>query len=515
MTYVEHPLIRKDTIESRVYQEKILATAVTKNTLVVLPTGLGKTALAAMVVAHTMQKYPEKRVLFLAPTRPLVTQHRNSFVKFFNIDDDEIAAITGFLNPEDREFMYRKKIIFATPQVVKNDVANGFIDFEKFSLLVFDEVHRTRGAYAYSAIAKIFEESSPGGRVLALTASPGSSREKIDKMCSDIGIEAVEIRMDTDEDVLPYVKERDVEWVFADLPKEFEEIIKLLRGYIDKKAEKIGPMVQGNITKGRLIELQRKMQAKIRQGDKSAFFAVSTIAELLKVEYALEMAESQGISALVNYLKKMKSDADENKSRAVKRIMSDEDIKKCFVDAEELFSRGVEHPKLTKLVEIVRGVFAENSEAKIIIFSNYRNTVNEIVKKLGAVDGCRPVSFVGQSRNEINDGITQTEQTNRLQLFRDGYHNCLVGTSISEEGLDIPAVDVAVFYEPIASEIRSIQRRGRVGRSVKGKVFVLIAKKTRDEAYYWSAQHKERNMKRILTSMQFTPKSRGLQRWAR
>ncbi len=517
MTYIDHPLIKSNSIESRVYQEKILATAINKNTLVVLPTGLGKTALSAMLVAHTLQNKPDKRILFLAPTRPLVNQHKKSFENFFNLGDKDMEAITGFIDPIDREFMYRKKIIFATPQVVKNDIVNGSIDMENFSLLILDEVHRARGAYAYSGIAQQFLQKSGGGRILALTASPGSSKEKINQMCEELGIEAVEIRLETDADVTPYVKEKEVEWVFVELPKDFEEISAILKDYIEKKAKRAG-ILPGNMSKGRLIELQRQMQDRIRRGDKSAFHAVSTIAELLKVEHALEMVESQGIAALNNYLKKMAADADEGKTRAVKRIMEDDGIKICVNKAEALLAQGVEHPKINELEKIVSKLFAENEDAKIIIFSNYRNTVLQIINALKNTAGARPISFIGQStRNDYDEGLTQTEQTRRLELFRSGHYNCLIGTSISEEGLDIPAVDVAIFYEPIASEIRSIQRRGRVGRSVKGKIFVLIAKNTRDEAYYWSSHHKERRMKAILTRMQGKDLNygRGLNRWAK
>ena len=260
------------------------------------------------------------------------------------------------------------------------------------------------------------------------------------------------------------------------------------------------------------------MQDRIRKGDKSAFFAVSMVAELLKVEHALEMVESQGIAALVNYLRKMAADATEGKTRAVKRIMADEEIKLCVQKAESLLEKGIEHPKMLALTKIVKKVFDDNKDAKIIIFSNYRNTVSQIVQALKKLENARPISFIGQAtKSDYDEGLTQKEQLERLQLFRDGYYNCLIGTSISEEGLDIPAVDVAVFYEPIASEIRSIQRRGRVGRSVKGKIFVLITKNTRDEAYYWSSHHKERRMKSILTKMQGKELSfgKGLNKWAK
>ena len=78
----------------------------------------------------------------------------------------------------------------------------------------------------------------------------------------------------------------------------------------------------------------------------------------------------------------------------------------------------------------------------------------------------------------------------------------LVASSIGEEGLDIPAVDSVVFYEPIPSEIRSIQRRGRAGRFKEGEIIILVTRGTRDEYYHWSSFNREKRMKHIITSMQ-------------
>ena len=60
---------------------------------------------------------------------------------------------------------------------------------------------------------------------------------------------------------------------------------------------------------------------------------------------------------------------------------------------------------------------------------------------------------------------------------------------------------MVVFYETTPSEIRHIQRRGRTGRFGKGKVVLLIAKGTRDEAFYYVSQNKERQMHRTLSDM--------------
>jgi Fanconi anemia group M protein len=88
-----------------------------------------------------------------------------------------------------------------------------------------------------------------------------------------------------------------------------------------------------------------------------------------------------------------------------------------------------------------------------------------------------------------------------LENFKDGKFNVIIMTSVGELGLDIPAVDLIVFYEPVPSAIRQIQRRGRTSRHKDGKLKVLVTKGTRDEAYRWSAHHKEKRMHTILSDL--------------
>ena len=126
------------------------------------------------------------------------------------------------------------------------------------------------------------------------------------------------------------------------------------------------------------------------------------------------------------------------------------------------------------------------------------------MKSLGGIENVKPIEFVGQ-----REGMTQKEQNQRLSDFRDGHHNVLVCTSIGEEGLDIPEMDLALFYEPVPSGIRSVQRRGRVGRQKIGKIVFLITRDTRDEAYYWTAKKKEQSMHKTLHGMQQGQKDIG------
>ena len=113
---------------------------------------------------------------------------------------------------------------------------------------------------------------------------------------------------------------------------------------------------------------------------------------------------------------------------------------------------------------------------------------------------------MGQPKRELDIGMSQEEQSGVLESFRNGEFDVLVATSIAEEGLDIPEVDLVVFYEPIPSEIRYIQRRGRTGRKSSGCVIILAAKDTIDERYLYASKRRMEKMKQILSSLNATLK---------
>ena len=110
-------------ITPRLYQETIIGTCINKNCLVVLPTGMGKTIIALMLASQRLKCFPNSKVLFLAPTRPLVEQHLQTFKKHFEIDKEKLAVFTGYVRPEKRSELWKQaKIIFSTPQGLENDI---------------------------------------------------------------------------------------------------------------------------------------------------------------------------------------------------------------------------------------------------------------------------------------------------------------------------------------------------------------------------------------------------------
>ena len=126
-------------------------------------------------------------------SKPLTNQICNEFKECTTINKDKIILLTGATPPTKRIGLYADAIIItATPQTIKEDLENNRITLENFSLLTIDEAHRSRENFANTKVAKYYKKQNPKGRILALTASPGSTKAKIDEICKNLYIEAVE-----------------------------------------------------------------------------------------------------------------------------------------------------------------------------------------------------------------------------------------------------------------------------------------------------------------------------------
>ncbi|MDG6243438.1 MAG: DEAD/DEAH box helicase [Methanolobus sp.] len=504
--YIRHPLIKTDTVEQRLYQLDLAGKALDTSTLVVLPTGLGKTVISLLVMASRLEKYGGK-VMMLSPTKPLVEQHASFYRNVFNLPEEEVLTFTGSVSPEKRADMWKKgKVIVSTPQVIENDILTRRISLEDVTHITFDEAHRAIGNYAYTYIAEKYFETAKNPLCLGITASPGSSDEKIAEVCQSLHIGSVAVKTESDRDVIPYIHKKEIEWVRINLPEGMREIKELLDRVLDdrfKKLSELGYTIhnQKYVSKKDLLNLQAKLQGELRGlPDPAVYGAISILAEILKVNHAVEIIETQGLGSLRMYMERLDNEAgSKSGSKASKRLTEDLYIRQM---ARRLNDCDMEHPKLEHVKRIVYEELENKTRSRVIVFANYRDTAEMITNALSEVEGIRPVRFVGQASKYKDKGLTQKQQVDIIEKFKAGEHNVLVATSVAEEGLDIPSTDLVLFYEPIPSEIRSIQRKGRTGRKHQGRVVVLITKGTRDEGYYWSSLSKERKMQSNMKELQ-------------
>jgi len=502
---VKREFIKPDTIERREYQINIANSAAKNNTLVVLPTGLGKTIVALILTAEELKKENNK-ILFLAPTKPLVVQHAQFLQEFLTIDKESIIIFTGETSPGKRREMWENaRIIVSTPQVIENDLLSKRLNLKDVSFIIFDECHHAVGEYAYVFVSEMYQKQLDDRLVLGMTASPGNDVSKILEVCKNLDISNIEIRTKYDPDVRPYVHDLKIMWKEIPLPQDFAHTIQLLRKALSERLKvlkNIGVIESSSVSlinRTKLLEAQKRIQGEIRsraKPPKILFRAASTQSEAMKIHYALELLQTQGVNALKNYFQRMGKEAvSKDSSKASRTIMADNNILEAVAYAKSL---DIEHPKVPEIVKIVEKQLETKPNSRIIVFTHYRDTSSYISKLLENVKKARPSRFIGQATKEGDKGLTQKEQSKVIQKFKEGEYNVLIATSVAEEGLDIPSTDLVIFYEPIPSEIRAIQRRGRTGRKMPGKVIILITKGTPDEGYYWASKRKEKRMRSEL-----------------
>jgi Fanconi anemia group M protein len=501
--YVDHPLLAPEALQARRYQLDLAATARESHTLVCLPTGLGKTAVSAMVTAERLHEDSGGKALFLAPTKPLVEQHAGDYREWFTVPDDEIVVFTGEVRPEDRAEVWESaRIVIATPQVVENDVLGSRVDLRDVVHLTFDECHRATGDYAYNYIAERYHGDAADPLVTGMSASPGGDRETIVEVCENLGVEEVEVMTEDDADVAAYTYATEVEWKHVELPDDVLEIRDALNDVIVDRLESLKEMgvsrtTDPNLSESDLGKIRKQLQALMEKGESAGYQGMSMHAEIRKLRTAVTYVETQSVESLRRYFERQRNAAAASgASKASQRLVSEPGVQRAMRLAEEYDGL---HPKFRRARMLVAETLGIDGGDRVIVFTESRDTAEFLTEFLG--DHFETRKFVGQGDREGSEGMTQTQQKETLDAFRAGEFEVLVSTSVAEEGLDVPEVDLVLFYEPVPTAVRSIQRKGRTGRQTEGRVVVLLAEDTRDEAYFWISKRREEEMEEELRSL--------------
>ena len=490
--FVEHRYIKKSSIEHRDYQDNLAKQAISENCLIVLPTGLGKTTVALHVIAEFLSR-GKGGVLFLAPTRVLAHQHYE-FLKN-NLLIDDIALVTGEDLLAKRKKLWINSIICATPEIVKNDLDRQIVSPGQFSLVIFDEAHRTVGDYAYSGIAERFANIDV--RIIGMTATLPSEKQKAEEMVKILKIASIAQRTEESPDVSPYVQQTDTQWITVELGPEMKEIQALIKATLDSRyleLKKLGLNLSGSRSMSELLRVREFVLRQNRRAAKPLFTAIRLI-------HALNVFESHGVTSFLRFCER----TQEKKGVGIKDLFeNDLNFGKAVRLARQAQQKGIEHSKMDKLREVLQEI-----PGRALVFTSYRDSVDVIHQKLNEMG--IPAGFLIGKAGET--GLKQKKQIETIQKFRDGQYRVLIATRVGEEGLDISEVNLVVFFDNVPSSIRYIQRKGRTGRKDYGRLVVLIAKDTTDETYYWIGKRKVTAAKGMGEKMnkflqQETPKSK-------
>jgi ERCC4-related helicase/ERCC4-type nuclease len=499
---VDRPLVVPGALERRAYQLRLADAASCGHTLVCLPTGLGKTAVSLLVTARRLHEAGGKSLL-LAPTKPLVAQHAEFYREALDIPDEEVVVFTGEVSPDDRAALWADaRVVIATPQVVENDLVGNRVSLSAVTHCTFDECHRATGDYAYNYIAERYHAGAADPLVTGMSASPGDDEESILQVCENLGLGSVEVMTEADADVAEYTHDTSVEWERVELPETVEEVRDALKEVIRDRLTQLKELgvtstTQPDVSEREIHKTQGRLRDLMDNDQSEGYQGMSLLAEVRKLRTAVTYVETQSVESFRQYMERQREAArSSGASKADQRLVSEPKVRRAVRLAREYDDL---HPKFRRARMKIAETLGIQGGERVIVFTESRDTAETLTAFLG--EHFSTERFVGQSDTEGSAGMTQAEQQDTLERFRAGGFEVLVSTSVAEEGLDVPEVDLVLFYEPVPTAIRAIQRKGRTGRQTEGAVTVLLAEDTRDEAYFWKARNDQQEMEQELRNL--------------
>ncbi|KAG5981460.1 3'-5' DNA helicase [Claviceps digitariae] len=505
----------------RDYQFSIVKNSLFNNTLVALPTGLGKTFIAATVMLNFYRWTKSAKIVFVAPTKPLVAQQVDACYNIVGIPRSDTTLLTGDIPPALRVDEWEtKRVFFMTPQTLLNDLSHGYADPKSIALIVVDEAHRAVGEYAYAKVVKLIRRFSNSFRILALTATPGSKVETVQEVIDNLGISHCEIRTEESLDIRQYVHDRNTEQVVLDPSDEMNLISELFTQALKPLMDKLSSQ---NIYYGRnpmamttygLMQAQKDwFGTRGRHANQGVQFMMRAIFSVLtSLAHSIKLLNFHGIKPFYDNMVDFRSEQEERGEKGSKykrQIVEDASFRKMMdkISGWLKVDGFVGHPKLTALADCVLNHFmdqGEGSATRVIVFSEYRDSAEDIVRELNKHQPLLKASvFVGQADGKRGEGMKQAQQIQTIDRFKKGEFNILVATSIGEEGLDIGQVDLIVCYDSSASPIRMLQRMGRTGRKRAGNIVLLLMRGKEEDQFAKSKDSYEKMQKLICEGSRF------------
>ncbi|CAM9259423.1 unnamed protein product, partial [Choristocarpus tenellus] len=506
----------------REYQRQIVTEALFKNTLVSLPTGLGKTLIAAVVMYNFYRWFPEGKVVFLAPTKPLVAQQISACYDIMGIPEEHTAELQGSVAPERRQQLWEeRRVFYCTPQSMANDIQKKRCDPGRFVCVVVDEAHRATGNYAYVPVIRAVAAATPHFRVLALSATPGSDLKTIQQVLVNLRIANIECRSEDDAEVAKHTHARQVEVVKCKLGSHIDSIrqglVSVMQPLVSRMCGKRLLFTKDPMTLKAWTVIQSLHQFR-REAHSNGIAHMARevegeMAVLIKVVHAKDTLVTHGAAVCIHATCSKLGGMEEEvalrgfRSKAMKEVMQHSQWAGLMTllrqTTKDMSGVSIKHPKLIKLKEVLREHFARHkaggSSTRAIVFTQFRDSVEEITEFLSSEELLCVKPFIGQGRGRVGvtegggedggereslgeallpkqrlKGQTQKEQKAVVKAFFSGEYNCLVATCIAEEGLDIGEVDLIVSFDALNSPVRMVQRMGRTGRKRAGKVVVLV-----------------------------------------
>ncbi|KAF8973413.1 hypothetical protein BGZ46_009919 [Entomortierella lignicola] len=413
----------------RDYQYNIIRRALFSNTLVSLPTGLGKTFIAAVVMLNYFRWFPKSKIIFMAPTRPLVNQQIEACFNICGISQEETVEMTGQQNSELRKEMWlEKRVIYCTPQVLQNDIKSGICPAEDIVCLVVDEAHRAVGRYAYSEVIRLLEPINQDIRIMALTATPGGDIKTVQKVVQNLKIAKIEMRTEDSMDLQRYIFKRTVQEMVIPCGREVGDIrdkfVKMIRPMLDRlcKLNVLRTADPAQLSRFIILQGRDAYIAEHPQHSATKSFVMKQVGITMGLVHAYELLTIHGIRPFYANMDPFSNNNSSNSSTGnqtgakgvgVKRKYGDNDADKDDDNKPSLARKAMEeipdfmrmmdsirikmknpgfcsHPKIERLVGIVIQHFTDHQDQNDAIVKARTDSAESSITDTDGVDHTLP-----------------------------------------------------------------------------------------------------------------------------
>lgn len=409
----------------RDYQYSIVNRAIFHNVLVALPTGLGKTFIASTVMLNFLRWFPKLKIIFMAPTKPLVAQQIKACCGITGIPSSKVAILLDRTRKNRAEIWDEKSVFFTTPQVVENDLTAGIVDPKLVVLLVVDEAHRSKGNYAYNNVVKFISRFSKSFRILALTATPAADVEGVQEIVNNLHISYVEVRTERSIDIFKYLKRKKIERITADLSDEvtwaIDQICRAAAPILKTANEKGIYDIQDplKINAFTAMDAQQRLVRNqgIPEGLKWANYFILQL--LIVIGQCLRRLNIYGVRAFYLYfLEKYtefnaKYNSGKLKNHMAAKFYTNPGIKELMSKCQTLVDdpNFLGHRKLEIVIFELSSFFEKtwHEDSRVIIFTEFRQSALDIVRAIensSSTEGSsqrkalRPHIFIGQAKEK-------------------------------------------------------------------------------------------------------------------
>ncbi|PIK43956.1 putative ATP-dependent RNA helicase DDX58-like [Apostichopus japonicus] len=544
----------------RNYQVELAGSALEgHNTIIISPTGTGKTHVAAYIIhkhfnrLKKMDSGRKPKVLFVVHTKVLADQQHKKLEELIgSLDRRILSAVGENLNCPFAEILRMADVVVLTAQVLQNGLTEGEdkVDIGNISLLIFDECHNCHKGHPFNQIMhkyheekrRLVDKSAPQEiidssvpQIIGMTASIGTGKgkstakafEHILEICANLDTEEVQTVGDK-EDLQKYLNiplEIDPHIVPPRKNDKFKEALETIMAEIEKK---LRIEFEGEIVKGKVGDVDISCNG---QRDSQIYEAWVKKFERESVKLTEMMAKSKKFwSCLFNLLVynrglclnrdvRMKDAITYLKERFAERRpligeCNQELIKKFdsrLKYYENLSEEDGENPVLIRLREIIDMEFSNKPDSRALLFTptvQSTKALKDWIEETREFDGFN----LNPSRVTGATELTSAERANTIRKFRIGEHKLLVVTNVVEQGMDVPECNLVIRLNYIPSDTGHIQVKGR-NRAKGGKSYLVASSghgnfKNRE----LSNRIRENMMKKLLDKLKTIPKEEFVSR---